>query len=206
MSKRYHAPLTTFPRVQAHSALSGSTKQALTAQFETLALLHDIREAQAWLVAQADATPPPKPTSLTGGLSGRVPKGCAMPGTRARSNQHPSENHPRREAAGALTRSQSDRRLHAWFDTDMARTGRELLSKRQFAQPQAYPNGLLRTGQRRLKIWRAAMASELGFGANHDATNLMPLGALRDVEAWRAGGIRIRPSPCHRRARTTKNI
>ena len=75
MSKRYHAPLTPFPRVQAHSALSGSTKQALTAQFETLALLHDIREAQAWLVAQADATPPAETDVSDGRVVGPCPEG-----------------------------------------------------------------------------------------------------------------------------------
>ena len=51
----------------------------------------------------------------------------------------------------------------------MAQTGRELLSKLQFAHPQAYPDGLLRTVQRRLKVWRAAIARKLVFGANHGA-------------------------------------
>ena len=49
VSKRYHAPLTPFQRVQAHPAVPDAIKQALTAQFEVLdpvALLHDIREGR----------------------------------------------------------------------------------------------------------------------------------------------------------------
>ena len=61
VSKRYHAPLTPFQRVQAHPAVSDAIKHALAAQFETLdpvGLLHDIREAQARLVTLADTNPP----------------------------------------------------------------------------------------------------------------------------------------------------
>ena len=60
VSKRYHAPLTPFQRVQAHPSVSQAIKEALAAQFEMLdpvVLLHDIREAQARLVALADAAP-----------------------------------------------------------------------------------------------------------------------------------------------------
>ncbi len=192
VSKRYHAPLTPFQRVQAHSAVSDSTKQALTAQFETLdpvALLHDIREAQARLVALADAKPPAETDVADGvdveqfleGLRHAWKEGEVRPTSRRK----PSAPRGRRRP-DPLAKVTAD--LRAWFDADMARTGRELLSKLQFAHPEAYPDGLLRTVQRRLKIWRAAIASELVFGPNHGATNLMPPGALRDVEASRAGG------------------
>ena len=60
VSKRYHAPLTPFQRVQAHPAVSDAAKDALPARFEALdpvVLLLEIREAQARLVAIADANP-----------------------------------------------------------------------------------------------------------------------------------------------------
>ena len=60
---------------------------------------------------------------------------------------------PTRFAAGsnpAISAHSLTADLRAWFDADMARTGRELLSKLQFAHPEAYPDGLLRTVQRRL--------------------------------------------------------
>ena len=78
--------------------------------------------------------------------------------------------------------------LRALFDADMAQTGRELLSKLQSAHPGAYPDGLLRTVQRRLKIWRAAIARELVFGASQIASDLMTPGALRYGEASRVRG------------------
>ena len=192
VSKRYHAPLTPFQRVQAHSAVSDATKHALTAQFETLdpvALLHDIREAQARLVALADANPPAKSDvaaradveQFLDGLRHAWKEGEVRPTSRRK----PSAPRGRRRP-DPLAKVTAD--LRAWFDADMAQTGRELLAKLQFVHPEAYPDGLLRTVQRRLKIWRAAIASELVFGPKPGATILMPPGALRDVEASRAGG------------------
>ena len=55
--------------------------------------------------------------------------------------------------------------LHAWFEAEPWRTARELLDRLQEEQPGAYAVGLLRTLQRRLKIWRRDKAHELVFGA-----------------------------------------
>lgn len=54
VTKRYHAPLTPFQRVQAHPAVS---QAAQFAQLGPVMLLHDMRQAQARLAALADATP-----------------------------------------------------------------------------------------------------------------------------------------------------
>jgi hypothetical protein len=64
-----------------------------------------------------------------------------------------------------------------------------LLSKLQIAYPDAYPDGLLRTVQRRLRIWRAVMARELVFGIDHGAPDLKVPDALRDLEASRVRGL-----------------
>lgn len=192
VSKRYHAPLTPFQRVQAHPAVSDSTKQALRAQFEMLdpvALLHDIREAQARLVALADAMPADDTDvadrvdveQFLEGLRHAWKEGEVRPTSRRK----PSAPRGRRRP-DPLAKVTDD--LRALFDADMAQTGRELLSKLQFAHPQAYPDGLLRTVQRRPKIWRAAIARELVFGASQGVSDLMTPGALRDVGASRAGG------------------
>ena len=55
--------------------------------------------------------------------------------------------------------------LHGWFEAEPWRTARELLDRLQEQQPGAYPVRLLRTLQRRLKIWRRDKAHELVFGA-----------------------------------------
>ena len=55
--------------------------------------------------------------------------------------------------------------LRAWFDADPSRTGRELLERLQVEYPNCYPDRLLRTVQRRLKVWRSEMARALVFGS-----------------------------------------
>ena len=59
--------------------------------------------------------------------------------------------------------------LKSWFETEPWRTGRELLERLQTEHPDAYADHLLRTLQRRLKIWRGEMAHTLVFGLSHDA-------------------------------------
>ncbi|MCD6070934.1 MAG: integrase [Microvirga sp.] len=54
--------------------------------------------------------------------------------------------------------------LRSWFEADPSRTGRELLERLQGEYPDCYPAGLLRTLQRRLKVWRGEMAQALVFG------------------------------------------
>jgi len=54
--------------------------------------------------------------------------------------------------------------LRAWSDADPTSTGGQLLDRLQEAYPGRYPDGLLRTVQRRLKIWRREIAHALVFG------------------------------------------
>ena len=54
--------------------------------------------------------------------------------------------------------------LRAWFDADPSQTGRALLERLQGEHPDRYPDRLLRTLQRRLKVWRGEMAKALVFG------------------------------------------
>jgi hypothetical protein len=57
--------------------------------------------------------------------------------------------------------------LHAWFTAEPWRTGRELLARLQVEYPGTYRDGLLRTLQRRLKIWRSEIAHTMVFAAMH---------------------------------------
>ncbi len=59
--------------------------------------------------------------------------------------------------------------LRAWFDADPSLSGRQLLDRLQREHPGEYPDGLVRTVQRRLKIWRSALAHELVFGRDDTA-------------------------------------
>ena len=55
--------------------------------------------------------------------------------------------------------------VREWFDAEPWRTSRELLERLQQEQPDAYPDKLLRTLQRRVKVWRRENAHQLVFGA-----------------------------------------
>ena len=65
--------------------------------------------------------------------------------------------------------------LHDWFEAEPWRTARELLERLQAEQPGGYPVGLLRTLQRRLKIWRRDKAHELVFGATPAGVEPTPI-------------------------------
>ena len=54
-----------------------------------------------------------------------------------------------------------------------------------------YPDALLRTVQRRLKVWRADIARDLVFGANRRAPGLMPPTRCAMWKLRASGGIRI---------------
>ena len=53
--------------------------------------------------------------------------------------------------------------LRQWFDAEPERTGRELFERLQAEHPGVYPDGQLRTLQRRLKGWRREAARRLVF-------------------------------------------
>ena len=54
--------------------------------------------------------------------------------------------------------------LRAWFEAEPWHTSRELLERLQAERPGAYPDGQLRTLQRRLKEWRRDAAHQMVFG------------------------------------------
>ena len=60
--------------------------------------------------------------------------------------------------------------LKAWFDADPGVTGRQLLERLQLAHPDAYPDNLTRTVQRRLKVWRRESARVLVLGTMNTAS------------------------------------
>ena len=55
--------------------------------------------------------------------------------------------------------------MRGWFEAEPWRTSRELFERLQAAHPGVYPDGQLRTLQRRLKDWRREMAHKMVFGA-----------------------------------------
>jgi hypothetical protein len=173
VTKRYHPPLTPFQRVLAHPAVAQVAKDALVAQFEQLdpvVLLHDIRLGQGRLAALADATPfadnvgNPKADvdAFLDGLRHAWKEGEIRPTSRKKASTPRGRRRP-----DPLARITEDLRM--WFDEDPSQTGHELLCRLQANHPDTYPDMLLRTVQRRVKIWRAELARSLVFGVSGDA-------------------------------------
>ncbi|MCC4300117.1 hypothetical protein [Aurantimonas coralicida] len=142
-------------------------------QLDPVILLHEIRQAQAQaqarLTAVADVTP------FAGGDGAKEDVEAFLSGLRhawMEGEIRPTLRKKLSVPAGAaapdpLAKVAED--LKEWFHGDPSQTGRELLGRLQTTHPNAYPDRLIRTVQRRVKIRRGDMARLLVFGAKADA-------------------------------------
>jgi hypothetical protein len=168
--KRYHPPATPCQRLLADPRTPQEVRNRVTALLATLdpvRLLSDIRTAQQQLVDIADR--PLVPTSVPAappieeflaGLRVAWKEGEVRPTARPKPKQKRERRRPDPLAKVTV-------QLRAWFTAEPWRTGRELLERLQAEYPGTYPNGLLRTLQRRLKIWRSEIAHTMVFGTIH---------------------------------------
>ena len=166
--KRYHAPATPCRRLLDDPRTGEETRvplREMCAGLDPVRLLRDIRAAQQRLVALADATGPPAAGEEPGAppleaflssLRTAWQSGSVRPTATGKPQQKRGRRRPDPlvEATGLLKR---------WFEEEPWRSGRELLEKLQAERPDDYPEGLLRTVQRRLKIWRSEHACALVF-------------------------------------------
>jgi len=139
---------------------------ALHATLDPVRLLSEIRLAQQQLVEIADrpatgeasASSAPTLAQFLLGLRTSWQEGEARPTAKPKKRVAP---YCRRcpdplEAVSAQVRG--------WFEAEPWRTARELLERLQGEHPGVYPDGQLRTMQRRLKGWRREVAHTLVFG------------------------------------------
>jgi hypothetical protein len=168
VTKRYHRPATPCERLLADRRTPDVVRQRVAkmqAALDPVRLLREIRDAQQQLVAMADApgtdSAPPTSTTLerflaglrTAWTAGEV-RPTARPAAKATRER-------RRPDPFAATWPE----VRAWFEAEPERTARELLERLQAAHPGVYPDGQLRTLQRRLKAWRRELAHVMVFGA-----------------------------------------
>jgi len=166
--KRYHPPATPCERLLADPRTPKAVRdrvEALRASLDPVRLLREMRAAQQALVALADqdaAKPAVVDTTsidaFLAGLRTAWREGEVRPTARPKPKQKRGRRRPDPLVAGTA-------QLRAWFDADPSRTGRELLERLQVEYPNCYPDWLLRTVQRRLKVWRGEMARALVFGS-----------------------------------------
>jgi len=168
VTKKYHPPATPYQRLMADIRTSEEVRRQVTAIHATLdpvQLLRTIRAGQQELVEIADrptageAVAPTAPT-MEQFLSGlRI----AWREGEVRPTSKPKEKAPRgrRRPDPFVTVTAL---MREWFEAEPWRTSRELFERLQAEQPGVYPDGQLRTLQRRLKEWRGEMAHKMVFG------------------------------------------
>jgi hypothetical protein len=166
--KRYHPPATPCERLMADDRTSVEIRQRLAtrrAGLDPVRLLQEIRIVQQELVLLADPpvlgeTAAPTAPTLEQFLSG-LRTAWQDGEVRPTSMPKPKVKRGRRRPDPLATVTVV---LRGWFEAEPWRTSRELLDRLQVEYPGMYPDGLLRTCQRRLKEWRREAALQLVFG------------------------------------------
>jgi len=171
VTKRYHPPATPCRRLMAHSSTSEKTKAQLTAleaSLDPVELLARLRELQARLSDLSDGVTlelVKEPVALEAFLAGlRVAwqGGETRPTAMARAKP-PRHWRSRIDPFAAVAADLARR-----FSADPASTGREIFEALQAEYPGNYADNLLRTFQRRIKLWRHEHAKTLVFGSAAD--------------------------------------
>lgn len=169
VTKRYHPPVPPYQRLLADPRTSEEVRcrvSALHASLDPVRLLSEIRLAQRQLVEIADrpttgdALAPSAPTlaQFLLGLRTSWEEGEVRP-----------TNKPKKKVTQYWRRCPDPlesvtTQMREWFEAEPWRTSRELLERLQAEHPGIYPDGQLRTVQRRLKVWRREVAHTLVFG------------------------------------------
>jgi hypothetical protein len=168
VKKTYHKPATPCARLLAHAAVPDAVKERLQAEqnhLDPLDLLQRIRESQAALAALSlgELGSGPERESLEQFLAGLAElwrQGEArpthrenVPGPRAwRTRQDPFE--------------QVWPEILLWLQEDPDASGKSLLERLDQKYPGHFPEGQLRTLQRRVRDWRRVMARNLVHGCH----------------------------------------
>ena len=169
VKKTYHPPATPFQRLLADTRTGEAVRSrvnAIYASLDPVLLLREIRAAQEHLVEIADrptageADPPSAPTieQFLMGLRTAWKEGEVRP------TDKPKTKVPRRGRTRADPFVTVTAMVREWFEVEPWRTSRELLERLQEQRPGGFPDGQLRTLQRRLKEWRSEQAHKLVFG------------------------------------------
>jgi hypothetical protein len=176
--KRYHKPLTPCDRLLTDARVDTASRERivkLRSDLDPVRLLAEIRGAQQTLVALADTADDGWPAAskseplvsldrFVAGLRTAWQDGEVRPTSRPKPKAKRGRRRP-----DPLADVTDD--LRAWFEADPSLSGRQLLDRLRAKHPGQYPDGMVRTVQRRLKIWRSVLAHELVFGRDQAASH-----------------------------------
>jgi hypothetical protein len=171
--KRYHAPETPCARLLASSAISEQVKSQLRGIAETLdplQLLDEIRRMQSHLALLSEGGHPHTPIAQQDDLSRFLSGLCTTwRQTEIRATHCEIAKPPRYWRTRKDPFETAWPTIQQWLEVDPDQTGKDLFERLQHQHPGVYPNGELRTLQRRLKEWRSQMARKLVFGVRQSA-------------------------------------
>ena len=166
VKKFYDKPATPCERLLAHKAIAESTKESLRMErgrLDPLGLLHRIREGQSALAAlgSGDLRSGPERENLEQFLA-RLPelwrKGEVRP-THRKAESQPRSWRTRQDPFESVWPE-----ILLWLQEKPDATGKALLEQLHREYPGRFPNGQLRTLQRRIREWRRVMARGLVYG------------------------------------------
>jgi hypothetical protein len=168
--KRYYPPETPCARLLASTSVSDMAKARLrdTANaLDPLQLLDRIREMQTRLAIITAGGQPPTLTRQNDDLSGFL-SGLA-------TAWHQGEVRPTHRADAPSVRHWRTRSdpfesvwplITQWLEADTSQTAKCIFARLQREKPGAFPDGQLRSLQRRIRDWRGTMAHRLVFGTD----------------------------------------
>jgi hypothetical protein len=170
--KTYHAPETPYTKLLASVAISTEMKERLRAvaeQLDPLRLLEEIRSVQHHLAALSAGQTTHVAVRHEGHLEGFL-KGLASAWQHGEVRAtHRREPRPTRDWR---TRIDPFERVwpcvRTWLEAEPDRVGKELFVRLQAELPGVFPDGQLRTFQRRVKEWRQAAARHLVFASSSE--------------------------------------
>ncbi|HUR47930.1 MAG TPA: transposase family protein, partial [Acidimicrobiales bacterium] len=164
--KRYHKPATPCDRLLTQAAVSIAAKESLRATFaslDPLGLLHGIREGQAALVAlqSGDRSHGADRENLEEFLA-KLPdlwrKGEVRP-THRQEASSPRDYRTRKDPFESVWPE-----ILVWLQKEPEATAKSLMDRLHQQFPGLFPDGQLRTLQRRIRDWRHVMARSLVQG------------------------------------------
>ena len=167
--KTYHAPETPHRRLLTSDAIPEEMKERLrevAAKLDPLSLLEEIRAVQHHLAGLAAGQTPHLPPCHDGSLDAFL-KGLATAWkdgeVRATHRTVPRPARDWRTRRDPFERVRP--RVLEWLEVGPDRVGKELFERLHSEQPGVFPDGQLRTFQRRVRDWRCAAAGRLVFAA-----------------------------------------
>lgn len=183
IKRAYEPPATPCDRLLRHSSIDDNVKAKLKSQraeLDPVRLLHSIRQSQAALAAlvAGDSSPQgPGRESLDQFLSqlSQLWRSGEARSTHRSPSPNPRHWRTRKDPFEAVWTD-----ILRWLQESPDITAKELFERLQQEQPGRFPEGQLRTLQRRIREWRQVMAKTLVYACtdeNNQITEVQVIGA-----------------------------